>query len=110
MNDSETLRRLLALNCRGIYLECDPMSGQVTVSQDDGCDWKFDLRTVSINGKFYGGIIEAINTIEKALQADGQETLLEFWANRFGQVEDKLLQSNPANLENLHPRLDEWLF
>ena len=64
-------KRLLMLNQLGVYL-----SGQ------DGHIWLngegvFD--SVMLNSKIYGGVIEALDTVDEALRRDGKSSLLEMW-------------------------------
>lgn len=76
--DYENLfKRLLMLNQMGVYL--NGRDGHIWINQDENEEYPMKLDIVFLNTKIYGGIIEALDTIDLALETDGQPQLLERW-------------------------------
>lgn len=73
INYDNLFQRLLMLNQMGAYL--DGQDGHIWINGDIGLD------TIMVNSKIYGGVIEALDTIDEALRRDGQEDLLTMWNN-----------------------------
>lgn len=76
--DYENLfKRLLMLNQRGVYLQ--GRDGHVWIENDSEIEYPFVLHSVMVNNKIYGGVIQAIEVIDEALQIDGQGSLIDEW-------------------------------
>ena len=76
--DYENLfKRLLMLNQMGVYL--NGRDGHIWINQDANEEYPMKLDIVFLNTKISGGIIEALDTIDLALETDGQPQLLERW-------------------------------
>lgn len=81
MNWENLAKRLLVLMGRGVYLTSD--SGHIWFEYDDTEDHYFANlfrnKGLSLNSKVYGGVLEALNIIDKALEAIGEPPLIEQW-------------------------------
>ncbi len=89
-------KRLLVLGQLGCRLESD--SGHIWIEQDRELDYEeyrlygiLKKGGVRLNNKIYGGILEALDTIDECLKRCGEDTLLEkydedelFLGNKFG--------------------------
>ncbi len=89
-------KRLLVLGQLGCRLESD--SGHIWIEQAEGLDYDnyrlsgiLRKNGVRLNNKIYGGILEALDTIDEALKKCGEDSLLEkydedelFLGNKFG--------------------------
>jgi len=78
------LKRLIVLNARGCYLTF--ADGHTWIEEDLECQTgrlvsnALKAGGVSLNNKIYGGVFEAIDTLDAALQAAGEDALLlQFW-------------------------------
>lgn len=78
----QLFKQLLILNQYGVYLR--GADGHVWIESDGDCEYPLVLKNVMMNSKIYGGVIEAIETIDEALKRDGQEDLLTRW-NEWGK-------------------------
>lgn len=84
MDYEKLFKRLLMLNNMGVYLH--GRDGHIWITQDENMEYPMRLNTVLLNSKIYGGVAQAIETIEEALYKDGQPTLLDRWIE-FGKSE-----------------------
>ena len=82
MTDLE--KRLIVLSSYGLVIL--HMDGHRWLYQMDGMDDYFDFNAeckkhgISINTKFYGGIVEVLDVIDRALEMMGQKSLLDsYW-------------------------------
>jgi len=69
-------KMLLVMNQYGIYLS--GRDGHIWIEQAE-VDYPIKLETVALNSKIYGGVFEAIQTLNEALIRDGQDGLLDWW-------------------------------
>ncbi len=76
------IKKLLMMNQKGIYLM--GRDGHVWIETDNDVEYPIELKRVILNNKIYGGVFEAIDTLDSALEQDGQKTLLEMW-NEWGE-------------------------
>jgi len=74
-------KRLLSFMAMGGHLESD--SGHIWIYSEDDEDRYFDSVVkkagVSVNNKIYGGVLEALNVVDKALEYAGHPSLLDQW-------------------------------
>ena len=78
-NYEKMFKQLFMLGNGGVYLTV--FSGHTWIEQDENADRPIDevllSAGVSVNNKIYGGIAEALDTMDAALQAAGQPSLEE---------------------------------
>jgi hypothetical protein len=70
-------KRLLMMNQMGIYITA--ADGHNWIELDEECDYHVDFERIDLNNKIYGGVLQAIDTFDDALMADGQDTLMKRW-------------------------------
>ncbi len=75
-------KKLLMMNQKGIYLV--GRDGHVWIENDSEVEYPLRLKRIILNNKIYGGVFEAIDTLDSAIEQDGQGTLLEMW-NELGE-------------------------
>ena len=65
------------MNSRGAYINF--YGGHTWISIDKEQDYFWELDKVILNSKFYGGIIQAVDTFDEAIQICGYEPLINYW-------------------------------
>ena len=93
-NYEKMFKQLFMLGNGGVYLTVN--SGHTWIEQDENADRRIDemlmFAGVSVNNKIYGGIAEALDTMDAALKAVGQPSLVEqydeFMNDGFYQIGD----------------------
>ena len=74
-------KRYIALSAQGVRIEFD--SGHYWLMADEDADSSLDALLkdagVRVNGKIYGGILEALDTIDEALQQANAKNLLTYY-------------------------------
>ena len=82
INFETYFKRLLMMNSLGVYVT--HADGHNWIELDEECDYHAKFAAVCLNNKIYGGVLEAIDTFDAALIADGQNSLMQMWEN-YGQ-------------------------
>ena len=82
MNYGNLFKRLLIMNSMGVYLY--GRDGHIWIGTSD--ESNAYLLSISLNNKIYGGVIQAVDTFDEALQRDGQPSLMDRW-NEYGKTE-----------------------
>lgn len=82
MNYENLFKRLLMMNSMGVYLS--GRDGHIWIETSE--DSRAYLLSISLNNKIYGGVIQAVDTFDAALQRDGQPSLMDRW-NEYGITE-----------------------
>ena len=75
-NYEKLFKMLLAMNQYGVYLF--GRDGHVWIEQAE-VDHPLTFDTIAVNNKIYGGVVEAIQTLNEALIRDGQDGLIDWW-------------------------------
>ena len=78
------LERLLIMNQHGLYLRT--ADGHIWIWQDPECEGQFVFDKVMLNSKIYGGILQAVDTVDRAIQICGYPSLIDQW-NEWGKTE-----------------------
>lgn len=89
------LKCLLVMNDRGVYLTS--RDGHTWIDFDPECEnnWNYDFAEngIYLNNKIYGGVFEAIDTFDEAIQRMGEEPLIKqfyFYFGRRGVAENRI--------------------
>ena len=78
-NFDELFKRLLMLNQLGVYIY--GRDGHRWIACDVDIEHPLVLDHILLNSKFYGGVIEVLDTIDEALRRDGQDDLYTRWVD-----------------------------